>query len=175
MIETKINKGRSFLTVNDILTRPGWTEELLDSLQPSLTCPDPVHEGGTVRLYRVKDVEKVEHSNDFMKAVHAQEYADMCAWVQALIIDPASDFNTESLIPDAIKFYNSTPCLINNVSEITFLPLIVKQFLLCHYLEPLKTKLQEEWGEEISYLVFPLLREKITKAIHGAFPWIAVS
>ena len=175
MIETKIYKGMSLLTVNDILTRTGWTEELLDSLQPGLTCPDPVHKGGTVRLYRLKDVEEVEHSHDFRKAVHAQEYTDMCAWVEALSIDPASDFSTESLIPDAIKFYNSKPYLIENVDENTFLQEIVKQFLLQHYFETLKTKLQEEWGEEISYLVFPLLREKITKAIHGAFPWIAVS
>lgn len=172
MIETKIYKGMSLLTVNDILTRNGWTEELLDSLQPRLTCPDPVHKGGTVQLYRVKDVEEVEQSSDFKKAVHAQEYADMCAWVQALIIDPASDFNTESLIPDAIKFYNSKPYLFDDLDEITFLPQIVKQFLLCHYTEPLKTQLQEKWGK-ISYLVFPLLDEKITKAIHEAFPWIA--
>ena len=93
MIETKIYKGMSFLTVSDILTRDGWTEELLDSLQPSLTCPHPFHKGGTVRLYRFKDVEEVEHSYDFKKAVHAQEYAGMCAWVEALIIDPASDFS----------------------------------------------------------------------------------
>ena len=174
MIETKIYKGMSLLTVNDILTRNGWTEELLDSLQPSHTVPDPVHEGGTVRLYRFKDVEEVEQSSDFRKAVHAKEYADMCAWVEALIIEPRADFNTESLIPDAIKFYNSKPYLIENVDENTFLPEIVKQFLLCHYTEPLKTQLHEKWGT-ISYLVFPLLDEKITKAIHGAFPWIAVS
>ena len=173
MIETKICKGMSFLTVNDILTRDGWTRELLDSLQPSLSCPDPVHKGGTVQLYRVKNVEEVEHSIDFRKAVHAQEYAGMCAWVEALIIDPASDFNGESLIPAALKFYNQAPYLIENVDENTFLPEIVKQFLLQHYFETLKTQLQEEWGVEISYLVFPLLREKITKAIHEAFPWIA--
>ncbi len=172
MIETKIYKGMSLLTVNDILTRNGWAEELLDSLQPSLTCSDPVHEGGTVRLYRLKDVEEVEQSSDFRIAVHAQEYADMCAWVEALIIDPRADFNTESLIPDAIKFYNSTPCLINDVRERTFLPQIVKQFLLCHYTETLKTQLQEKWGT-ISYLVFPLIDEKITKVISEAFPWIA--
>lgn len=174
MIETKICKGRIFLTVNDILMRNGWSEELLDSLQPSHTCPDPVHEGGTVRLYRLKDVEEVEQSSDFRKAVHAKEYADMCAWVEALIIEPRADFNTESLIPDAIKFYNSKPYLIENVDENTFLPEIVKQFLICHYTETLKTQLWEKWGE-ISYLVFPLLDEKITKAIHEAFPWIAVS
>lgn len=164
----------SLLTVNDILTRDGWTRELLDSLQPSLTVPDPVHEGGTVRLYRFKDVEEVEWSSDFKKAVYAKEYADMCAWVEALIIDPASDFNTESLIPHAVKFYNQAPYLIENVDENTFLPQIVKQFLSHHYSETLKTKLQEEWGK-ISYLVFPLLDEKITKAICEAFPWIAGS
>lgn len=171
MIETKICKGRIFLTVNDILMRNGWSEELLDSLQPSLTCHDPVHEGGTVRLYRVKDVEEVEQSSDFKKAVHAQEYADMCAWVEALSIDPRADFNTESLIPDAIKFYNSKPCIIDDLDEITFLPQIVKQFLLCHYTETLKTQLQEKWGK-ISNLVFPLLDEKITKAIREAFPGV---
>ncbi len=175
MIETKIYKGMSLLTVNDILNRDGWSEELLDSLQPSITCPDPVHKGGTVQLYRFKDVEEVEHSNDFKKAVHAKEYAGMCAWVEALIIDPASDFNGESLIPAALKFYNRAPYLVENVDENTFLPEIVKQFLLCHYFETLKTQLREKWGEEISYLVFPLLPEKITKAIHEAFPWIAGS
>ena len=175
MIETKIYKGMSLLTVNDILTRNGWTEELLDSLQPSLTCHDPVHEGGTVRLYRVKDVEEVEHSSDFKKVVHALEYAGMCAWVEALIIDPASDFSTESLIPDALKFYNQAPYLIENVEENTFLQEIVKRFLLYNYYETLKTQIQGKWGKEISYLVFPLLAEKITKAIHEAFPWIAGS